>query len=99
MIERKTQSLVSEWGQPTLVVSKEIPTHVLRRRLGREHVMTPDAEIELLVRQAIRKSPNQYTPTQVQQTVQAALWIHHENRAEYIAIAQAIYNPAVCWVD
>lgn len=87
MIERKTQSLVSEWGQQTLVVAKEIPTHVLKRRLGREHVMTPDAEIELLVRQAIRKSPQEYTPKQVSETIAAALWIHRENRAEYIAIA------------
>ena len=90
MHARKTQTLESQWGQPTLVVGAEIPTYILKRRLGRTHVMTPDAEIELLVRQAIRKAPLEYSDKQRDETIEAALWIHHENRAEYIAVTNGL---------
>lgn len=77
------QTLESLYDREPLTVADEIPTSALRHLLGSKHVRTPDAVIERWVRGKIAKSGVDYTPQQIEQTIQAALWIHHENLAEY----------------
>lgn len=85
------QTLTSEWGLEPLTVARKIPTVALRYRLGRVHVMTPDDEIVAMIKEAIDHGNAHgavpiYTPEQREQTIRAALWIHHEQRAEYAGV-------------
>ena len=77
------QTLESQWGREPLIVAAEIPTVMLRHRLGRVHVGTPDSEVEELVRKAIAEAPHPFSEQQSDETVAAALWLHHENRSVY----------------
>ena len=77
------QTLESQYGGPDLTVSDETPTSALRWKLGKTHVMTSDREVLRMVRDAI-KAQGFYTRDQRRQTLRAALWIHRENRAEYL---------------
>ena len=86
MSETHTQTLESQWGLEPLTVAAEIPTVMLRHRLAREHVGTPDEEIVALVDEAISRAPVAFTAEQRAQTLAAALWIHREQRAEYLAV-------------
>ena len=84
-----SQVLESDWGQEPLTVGREIPTTALRFMLGRIHVMTPDEEIVSMVAGRIDRGNAHgqiYTPEQREQTITAALWLHHENRADYIGV-------------
>lgn len=76
-----SQTLTSQYGQQPLTVDDEIPTHALRWKLGQTHVGTPPADVEALVRE--RAGGQNYTDSQTEQTVAAALWIHRENLGEY----------------
>ena len=81
--------LKSDWGQEPLTVGPEIPTVALRFLLGRIHVATPDEEIEQLILERIGRADKRgvvYSPKQREQTIAAALWLHHENYAEYLAV-------------
>lgn len=84
------QVLTSDWGQDSLTVGPEIPTTALRFILGRVHVMTPDEEVRSMIEKRIdkttRKGEAVYSPEQREQAIAAALWLHHENRAEYIGV-------------
>ena len=84
------QVLTSDWGQEPLTVRREIPTVALRFLLGRVHVMTPDEDVVAMIKERLdlRRNPRShlYTPEQREQTIAAALWLHHENRAEYVGV-------------
>jgi hypothetical protein len=80
------QTLTSQYGREPLTVADEIPTRALEFRLGRIHVMTPPEEVEREIREAIARSSQPYTEQQVAETVAAALWIHAENRAQYVGV-------------
>ena len=80
------QTLTSQWGREPLTVNAEVPTVMLRHRLGREHIGTSDEAIVALVDEAIGRAPVSFTAEQRKQTLAAALWIHAENRAEYAAV-------------
>lgn len=81
-----TQTLESQWGREPLTVSFEIPTVMLRFRLAREHVSTPDDAIVTLVSEAVDRQGT-YTAEQRAETLAAALWIHHEQQAAHRAVA------------
>ena len=74
-----TQTLVSQYGRKSLTLPAEIPTNALRWKLGYIHVGAPDEEIVTLVKRLAKG----YTEAQLNNTIAAALWIHHENGAEY----------------
>ena len=77
-----SQTLVSQYGGPTLVVDDETPTVALKRRLGQTHVMTADREVVRMVWDAMKSRG--YSRRQRHLTLAAALWIHRENRACYL---------------
>lgn len=84
----KSQSLRSQYGQPTLRLDKLIPTYALEDKLGRTHVSTPDTEVLAMVNEGIAearaKGDTRWAhPMFVKQTHKAALWIHNEHRLEY----------------
>ena len=85
-----SQVLESEWGQEPLTVGSQIPTVALRLLLGRVHVMTADEEIERMIGERIDRGNGTggrlFTPEEREQTIAAGLWLHHENRAEYIGV-------------
>lgn len=82
--------LKSEWGRESLTVDEKIPTVALRFILGRVHVMTPDEEVTVMILERIAAAKHRgeqiYTDEQREQTIAAALWLHHENRAEYVGV-------------
>lgn len=85
----KQRMLKSDWGRESLTVGPEIPTVALRHILGRVHVMTPDEEVTAMVTERIDRANEKrerYSAEQREQTIAAALWLHHENRAEYVAV-------------
>lgn len=86
-----SQTLTSQWGREPLTVADEIPTSMLRFRLGREHIATPDEEIVALVDEAIGKAPVAFTAAQRDETIAAALWIHHDQRAEYARVMSGTF--------
>jgi hypothetical protein len=80
--------LVSVWGgDPDLTVDSLVPTVFLRWWLGDVHVGTSDLEVAREVWARIKKQNDPaWTPELRRQTLAAALWLHHENRAEYAAV-------------
>ena len=78
--------------QPT--TDPMVPTRSIDRKLGGIHVMTPDEEIETLIRSQLRKARDEnkwgeadiWTDEMAEQTVAYALWRHHENRAMYLQV-------------
>jgi hypothetical protein len=88
------RTLKSEWGRESLTVNDEIPTTALRWILGSTHVGTPDEEIVAMVKERIatlKQIETRYTAEQEEQTIAAALWLHHENRAEYAAVMSGTF--------
>jgi hypothetical protein len=81
-----TQTLESQWDRDPLTVDQLIPTSMLRFHLGRVHVGTSDLEVARDVWRAMAKRPNDYTRPVRRETLAAALWIHHEHRAEYMGV-------------
>jgi len=82
-----TQTLESQWGREPLTVDATVPTVALNSILGWTHVGTSDADVEADVRERLAKvDDGRWTPALVEQTVAAALWIHAENRALYVAV-------------
>ena len=86
----ETQTLISQWGREPLTIRANIPTAMLQFHLGRTHIGTQDGEVLRDTARAIRKAaianPEAW-PRQVRRdTLRAALWIHHENRAEYVCV-------------
>lgn len=85
------QTLTSEWGRKPLTVASDVPTVALRFRLGRTHVGTCDLEVARDVWQAIRQANSHgtvplYSRRARRETLAAALWIHHEQRAAYACV-------------
>ena len=81
-----TQTLESQYGQEPLTVDALVPTAALRYHLGRVHVATPDVEVLADIEPYVRKAAatdDRWTDEIVGQTLEAALWIHHEGMAEY----------------
>lgn len=79
-------TLKSEWGRESLTVNDEIPTTELLYILGWVHAGTSDEEVTAIIEERIDRVAAHYTPAQREQTIAAALWLHHENRAEYTAV-------------
>jgi hypothetical protein len=81
--------LESEWGRSPLTVDDLVPTVLLRFRLGRTHVGTPTLDVcrdtWKSVKHAADRDPR-WTRELRKQTLAAAIWLHHENRAEYHAV-------------
>jgi hypothetical protein len=68
-----------------------VPTLAIDRKLGRVHVGTPDAEVEILITAAISSALNgpqsaQWTPKIQRQTVRYAIWRHHQNLVGYAQV-------------
>jgi hypothetical protein len=64
-----------------------VPTVSVKRWLGRIHVGTPDSEImRMLEEQMATQTDPRWTPTIKRQTIRFALWQHHRNIAEYVAV-------------
>jgi len=64
-----------------------VPTYQLDRRLGRVHVRTPDAEVVAMIEEAMAtRTDPRWTPAIKRQTVRYALWRHHRNLAEALAV-------------
>ena len=82
----RTQTLESQWGRPSLTVAAEIPTRALRHKLGRVHVGTDEGELLREIAAAMLRSPDSYSDEQQRQTLEAARWLHAENRAEFAAV-------------
>ena len=81
-----TQTLTSQYGQEPLTVDALVPTVALRDKLGWTHISTPDSEVEQSTREQIAKISKTHagwTAELADQTVQAALWLHQENRLLY----------------
>jgi len=87
MPEGSRQRFKSQYGQKSIHVSEQCPTHALDHRLGRTHVGRPEHEVEAMVRDAVakqREGGNEgWTPKMEKEAVKYALWRHRENRAEY----------------
>jgi hypothetical protein len=79
------QTLESQWGREPLTVGSEIPTVALRDILGRVHVGTPDDRVMEMIEERLDRIGG-YTAEQRAQTLQAAVWLHHENLAEYMTV-------------
>jgi hypothetical protein len=79
------QTLTSNYGQADLQLDDLVPTADLRWWLGRVHVATPVVEVEQKLRRKLQRDgiDPRWTPDLVEQTVQAALWLHKENLLEY----------------
>lgn len=83
----QTQTLRSDWGRKSLRVDALVPTGFLKFKLGRTHVGTTDAEVTAMIEERIAAQTDPgWTDALIAQTIEAALWIHHENRAEYTAV-------------
>jgi len=64
-----------------------IPTHQIDRRLATTHVSTPDNAITMMIETAIDQHPDpRWTPALKRQAVRYALWRHHRNLAEALAV-------------
>jgi hypothetical protein len=63
--------------------------------LGRTHIGTSDGEVLRDTVRAIRKAaaanPEPWTREMRRETLRAALWIHHENRAEYTRVMSGMF--------
>lgn len=81
-----TQTLESQWGRDPLTVGADIPTVATRFHLGRVHVGTPPLEVARETWAAIKIAPVTYDRRQRRETIAAALWLHAENYAEYVAV-------------
>jgi len=87
------QQLVSQYGQETLELDSAVPTYSLRRHFGSVHVSKTDEQITRMIKTRITKikklvpdEADKWTDEIVSQTIQAALWFHHENQLEYRAV-------------
>jgi len=83
---KKSQSLRSQYGQPTLRLDKLVPTGSLEWKLGQIHVGTSNREVLEMVDaqlELVRKTEPRWTERLMQQTRMAALWIHREHLLEY----------------
>lgn len=81
-----TQTLKSEWGREPLRVDALVPTVMLRSHLAHVHVGTPDEDVIAETRaeiERVRSTDDRWTDEIVEQTIAAALWIHHEHRAKH----------------
>src|SRR3954464_7167569 len=82
------QQLVSQYDREPLTVAKLVPTFALRWKLERTNCHTPDDEVLEMVDDAIATAREEnphasWTDEIIEQTRAAALWFHHENRAEF----------------
>jgi hypothetical protein len=84
------QTATSSYGRKGIRVSDACPTRAIRRRMGSVHVTAPDHYIEEMVRKGVKDSKDaRWTPKLINEAVRYALWIHHENGAEYGAVMGA----------
>jgi len=69
-----------------------VPRYAAAHIVNAQHVDTPDAEIEKLIRARIAASPNAtlYTPALVRQTVRYALLVHARGRALYQYVMRGV---------
>jgi len=91
----ETQTLTSEWNREPLTIAAMVPTAMLRFHLGRTHIGTSDGEVLRDTARAIRKAatanPEPWTREIRRETLRAALWLHHENRAEYARVMSGTF--------
>jgi len=79
-------------------VAANVPTVMLRYHLGNVHVGTSDEDVIEEVRRAIQRAAAangpeaaEWTGETIRQTLAAALWLHHENRAEYTGVMSGTF--------
>jgi hypothetical protein len=81
---KSMQTATSSYGRKGIRVDDLVPTRAIRRRMGSVHITAPDSYVEKLVRTEIAQQTDpRWTAKLADQTVRYALWIHHENGAEY----------------
>lgn len=83
------QTLTSQWGREPLTVDSLVPTIALRHHLGWTHVGTSDLEVARDIVRTMRRvdhGETLWTHEIKLQTLRAALWLHHENQAEYARV-------------
>jgi hypothetical protein len=64
-----------------------VPTHDVDRILGWTHVRTPDADVVAMLNERMASVTDpRWTPAIRRQTIRYALWRHHRNLAEALAV-------------
>lgn len=58
---------------------ERVPRNVIRHRMGRIHVGTPDETIVAEITAACERSPDSFTPALIRQSVKFALECHKRN--------------------
>ena len=69
-------------------VNPLVPTRDVDWWLGRIHVRTPDSEVALAIHELMDNAPadERWTPAIRRQTVRYALWRHHRNLEQALAV-------------
>ena len=84
------QTKKSQWGNKGIRVSDACPTRAIDWKMGKISVATSDVEISNIVRTGVKASKDgRWTPALTKEAIRYALWVHHENQAEYGAVMGA----------